>query len=133
MHLGGSGHQPRQDGSPRKMSGSKSSANSIVTLAQMAAADSGDSPPSPYTAQQGRVLPQRFPPGSSVLTNADRGRKTFNDLRKNMSQNKMNWERQGEEPEYSMPMQPNMHDNPKDPIRVLKGVFNKDVSITYFH
>lgn len=139
INLGGSGHQSRPAGSPRKITGGKSSANAIVTLSQMSAVgapqtDAADNP-SPYMAQQGRVVPQRFPPGSALqtLNSMDRGRKhTFNELRRNMSQhNKANWERQGEEPEYSLPMQPIGPDNPKDPIRVLKGVFNKDVSIRH--
>lgn len=140
MNLGGNGHLSRPAGTSRKVNGGKSSANSIVTLSQMSATNGGQQPQqidsadggSPYMAQQGRVVPQRFPPGSALmaLNNMDRGRKnTFNELRRNMSQYKANWERQGEEPEYSLPVQPPLgHDNPKDPIRVLKKVFHNDVS-----
>lgn len=88
--------------------------------------DAADHPA--YTAQQqGRIVPPRFPPGSAVMAlNVDKVHRKYgiSDLRRNMSQAKVNWERQGEEPEYALPVQ----GSPKDPIRVLKEVFNNNVS-----
>lgn len=141
MNLGGNGHQSRPPASSRKITGNKSSANAIATLAQMAAGSQIDAAPdNPAYMQQhqqtGRVAPQRFPPSSALMALGHGRKHTFNELRRNMTQHKANWERQGEEPEYSLPMQPLGPDNPKDPIRVLKGVFSKDVSIivlVYLH
>lgn len=55
----------------------------------------------------------------------NRGRKnTFTDLRKNLSAQKKLWERQGDDPE--------LNENSKNPMYVLKQKFKVDVSCIYF-